>query len=171
MPLARHDWRYRRSNCPGDNFYSHASCEAWHDASEISVQQVNFYSHASCEAWPNICRAYITLSQFLLTCLLRGMTCRELWSEPRLNISTHMPLARHDDQKHSNQKKQEISTHMPLARHDRMELFHFSLIPLISTHMPLARHDESHHIRQTPDHDFYSHASCEAWQDSLPLWM
>ena len=56
-------------------------------------------------------------------------------------VSTHMPLARHDGEKHLYIfGKSIVSTHMPLARHDPL----FSLtIPVfvVSTHMPLARHD------------------------------
>ncbi len=38
------------------------------------------------------CRQY----EFLLTCLLRGMTLRIAYIPKRTYVSTHMPLARHD---------------------------------------------------------------------------
>ena len=37
------------------------------------------------------------ISKFLLTCLLRGMTTELCQLPERHRISTHMPLARHDD--------------------------------------------------------------------------
>ena len=33
-------------------------------------------------------------------------------------VSTHMPLARHDDNTRRNNVGNDVSTHMPLARHD-----------------------------------------------------
>ena len=78
-------------------------------------------------------------------------------------VSTHMPLARHDETGEEREMVAIVSTHMPLARHD----FISSILPLtsalflltcllrgmtpllsvryqswqVSTHMPLARHD------------------------------
>ena len=121
---------------------------------------------------------------FLLTCLLRGMT----WVANSLfnftNISTHMPLARHDGFTWQQIRKESISTHMPLARHDPVPNL-LSDDSTISTHMPLARHDSHAQYTDWDDristhmplarHDlvpcrqfhqrnnFYSHASCEAW--------
>ena len=101
----------------------------------------NFYSHASCEAWLILLAERIRLPV----------------------ISTHMPLARHDEvychisasmpnfYSHASceawlknrqrlYKVYEISTHMPLARHDQRTLER-RIRDSISTHMPLARHD------------------------------
>ena len=55
----------------------------------------------------------------------------------------------------------DISTHMPLARHDEASAENGPIME-ISTHMPLARHDLLFAISRTPDFNFYSHASCEA---------
>ena len=79
--------------------------------------------------------------QFLLTCLLRGMTKELTDEEIQLLVSTHMPLARHDGKKLIKAMQEAVSTHMPLARHDKS---HFLTLRLssVSTHMPLARHDE-----------------------------
>ena len=191
-----------------DNFYSHASCEAWRNVPWTAICSEHFYSHASCEAWLSLplfwilipyfyshasCEAWLIHTHgwngtdlFLLTCLLRGMTlysCRVTYLS---SISTHMPLARHDDMKHCYYTGLPISTHMPLARHDGFFELKF-LFKIISTHMPLARHDEnggtllgqpqtiSTHM-PLARHDrmvlcifqrywyFYSHASCEAWR-------
>ena len=59
-----------------------------------------------------------TLSWFLLTCLLRGMTLNRDVKRNIGKVSTHMPLARHDDCKTVWTLKNVVSTHMPLARHD-----------------------------------------------------
>ena len=55
----------------------------------------------------------------------------------------------------------EVSTHMPLARHDN---FVKTVSPYIgvSTHMPLARHDQLLLRWVKMIECFYSHASCEA---------
>ena len=55
----------------------------------------------------------------------------------------------------------EISTHMPLARHD-LTISESCADTRISTHMPLARHDIKPYILVIVRHHFYSHASCEA---------
>ena len=55
---------------------------------------------------------------FLLTCLLRGMTDKHKNVGRNLGVSTHMPLARHDQTLHSISHLDTVSTHMPLARHD-----------------------------------------------------
>ena len=57
-------------------------------------------------------------SKFLLTCLLRGMTRRTQTLAHIRNVSTHMPLARHDLEAMLEDCKRRVSTHMPLARHD-----------------------------------------------------
>ena len=79
---------------------------------------------------------------FLLTCLLRGMTIHHHRIHRQYSISTHMPLARHDVSFECIYSVNFISTHMPLARHDRMR---------------------SAALQGTGN--FYSHASCEAWQN------
>ena len=55
-----------------------------------------------------------------------------------------------------------ISTHMPLARHDDFTLILAYNKTIISTHMPLARHDAVTLLLVGCQQDFYSHASCEA---------
>ena len=55
---------------------------------------------------------------FLLTCLLRGMTLFNSTVTAPLIVSTHMPLARHDDEDAEEHFCGCVSTHMPLARHD-----------------------------------------------------
>ena len=148
-------------NC--QNFYSHASCEAWRGRIRNGPDVWNFYSHASCEAWPDAISGVCIVFQFLLTCLLRGMTKRWIMTDVFTIISTHMPLARHDMRSLARSTYFGISTHMPLARHD-ITWFTYVLSPAtflltcllrgmtkkayrlkswttISTHMPLARHD------------------------------
>ena len=228
MPLARHDNPTTSLDTIALNFYSHASCEAWHGIWYLNQGTKNFYSHASCEAWHIIYRNKKTF-----------------W------ISTHMPLARHDTPPLKSIVKTVISTHMPLARHDSYDI-HYQLREadfyshasceawpapwwkqrnwelflltcllrgmtisagvslagasflltcllrgmtsidaiaacisgflltcllrgmtvdmlrnpcafIISTHMPLARHDKMIFGNKAITHDFYSHASCEAW--------
>ena len=55
---------------------------------------------------------------FLLTCLLRGMTNATLFIPWYIQVSTHMPLARHDFIYLALAGTCRVSTHMPLARHD-----------------------------------------------------
>ena len=78
--------------------------------------------------------------KFLLTCLLRGMTQVVTILFLSCDISTHMPLARHD-------------IFSPILHFDKMK---------ISTHMPLARHDAYILLHVHSVLHFYSHASCEA---------
>ena len=63
-------------------------------------------------------RYYAAHQKFLLTCLLRGMTIKERDASAFVDISTHMPLARHDIRDVDAKNFISISTHMPLARHD-----------------------------------------------------
>ena len=58
-------------------FYSHASCEAWLPPDTSAPASPGFYSHASCEAWHASALWYVSFLEFLLTCLLRGMTYRK----------------------------------------------------------------------------------------------
>ena len=62
-------------------------------------------------------------------------------------VSTHMPLARHDRLVWHLGRHIYVSTHMPLARHDISDNF-APLTKLVSTHMPLARHDKLQTVRQ-----------------------
>ena len=77
---------------------------------------------------------------FLLTCLLRGMTLLPIYMIYPLMVSTHMPLARHDEEMQTQTKTILVSTHMPLARHDN-SYDGMNAFLSVSTHMPLARHD------------------------------
>ena len=59
--------------------------------------------------------------EFLLTCLLRGMTEHRCHKNPGvIGVSTHMPLARHDACVFLRPLRCRVSTHMPLARHDML---------------------------------------------------
>ena len=77
-------------------FYSHTSCEAWRCAMIPQNIPYHFYSHTSCEAWlrqRNACRHFV---KFLLTHLMRGVTCYYTWNSIWWIISTHTPHARRD---------------------------------------------------------------------------
>ena len=76
-------------------------------------------------------------------------------------VSTHMPLARHDAVCRNCPTCTDVSTHMPLARHDEA-VFKNQKLAIVSTHMPLARHDDLMNALLTIYCSFYSHASCEA---------
>ena len=78
-----------------------------------------------------------------------------------IEVSTHMPLARHDNYDTLATVDQLVSTHMPLARHDRATRT-ISIVCGVSTHMPLARHDTTSGTILYTVLRFYSHASCEA---------
>ena len=101
-------------------------------------------------------------NMFLLTCLLRGMTSQVNAQWDEVNVSTHMPLARHDCEFYVYTARAAVSTHMPLARHDRIERKIGVQNFRVSTHMPLARHDCRNHRDGQRLYGFYSHASCEA---------
>ena len=73
-----------------------------------------------------------------------------------------MPLARHDGTApRSKDYLMDVSTHMPLARHDLTGKESDNLTE-VSTHMPLARHDVASAASIALASSFYSHASCEA---------
>ena len=99
---------------------------------------------------------------FLLTCLLRGMTALSQQRSTFFTVSTHMPLARHDINGLPELHRQRVSTHMPLARHDgprasgRLPLWRFLLTCLLRgmTFFPCQINRQNR--------CFYSHASCEA---------
>ena len=185
MPLARHDNAAFATIDAALNFYSHASCEAWHmvyknkrKTANISTHMPlarhdymsnqphdcinNFYSHASCEAWPLLSFGICNPFNFYSHASCEAWQSRRLLKRLRCWISTHMPLARHDWSRDSLKIHKHISTHMPLARHDG---FFQNIQPSheISTHMPLARHDLDAPGSGQGGEDFYSHASCEAW--------
>ena len=141
MPLARHDKQKDDARAAYISFYSHASCEAWPFLLRLRSLFLRFYSHASCEAW------------------LRVENVRWAWWD----VSTHMPLARHDFMFFPFLIQLVVSTHMPLARHDQRRRQRFSR-KVVSTHMPLARHDTDDYGVIEDVVSFYSHASCEAWQ-------
>ena len=103
------------------------------------------------------------VSKFLLTCLLRGMTPAQSGRAGRLSISTHMPLARHDNHGAGCRYRQGkflltcLLRGMTVKRNEKNRIIEFLLTCLlrgmtnilpdlqhcnvISTHMPLARHD------------------------------
>ena len=62
----------------------------------------------------------------------------------------------------------EVSTHMPLARHD-FDWRAIGICVFVSTHMPLARHDRVSGKDALYLESFYSHTSCEAWPKKCVL--
>ena len=99
---------------------------------------------------------------FLLTCLLRGMTCEALRNGIRYAcVSTHMPLARHDDFEKIWDVLGWVSTHMPLARHDSLLVLEVSAHYKFLLTCLLRGMTQSQNIYSFISR-FYSHASCEA---------
>ena len=164
MPLARHDKVFHCKQGSNGNFYSHASCEAWHIRLSARrpitgflltclLRGMTFQRVAIREAFTflltcllrgmtrTLCGHNFTF-QFLLTCLLRGMTRLRCEKKANKEISTHMPLARHDD---GNPKRNWSDKNF--YSHASCEAWRF---------LPSASVSAFH---------FYSHASCEAWQD------
>ena len=141
MPLARHD---------GKGSYKH-------------YETLNFYSHASCEAWLNSLFDKLLCSIFLLTCLLRGMT-RIQWLKwlKVLFLLTCLLRGMTSTAQITLRCQKFLLTcllrGMTCIRDRLRRIF------IISTHMPLARHDNSVECFDNCTGDFYSHASCEAWQ-------
>ena len=78
--------------------------------------------------------------EFLLTCLLRGMT-RNRWQ---------------------NRDQKPVFLLTCLLRGMTLLRVIFFVVSEVSTHMPLARHDASASALLSPNPSFYSHASCEA---------
>ena len=123
--------------------------------------------------------------RFLLTCLLRGMTMNSGRAEYILSVSTHMPLARHDEHLRERHRQERMFLLTCLLRGMTQVtaekgcnskflltcllrgMTHFLLSNMhqwqVSTHMPLARHDISGMLLTFfVPLSFYSHASCEA---------
>ena len=119
MPLARHDKPDSNFWHLHNRFYSHASCEAWpsgerfrrsytvvsthmplarHDRNSLLlISCVNsFLLTCLLRGMTVYWQDALFVSRFLLTCLLRGMTPRQFPAWCQCQVSTHMPLARHD---------------------------------------------------------------------------
>ena len=79
--------------------------------------------------------------EFLLTCLLRGMTASVGLSTAQNMISTHMPLARHD-----------------ISMFPVLDLLYYFYSHASCEAWPMRTDTAPLHFH------FYSHASCEAWQ-------
>ena len=139
MPLARHDDNVLRE-------FEHLIVSthmplARHDKSLAGSTSTNSVStHMPLARHDSSCvLLLLRLTEFLLTCLLRGMTDYSITLTMSDMVSTHMPLARHDS-----------------------EILAVDPSYLVSTHMPLARHDDSLCPFSCLFPRFYSHASCEA---------
>ena len=111
----------------------------------MTYQDWNFYSHASCEAWPVPYRV----------------------KPRRKRISTHTPHARRDPHNatFSQSRGQFLLTR--LMRGVTFHICYYFFIYSISTHTPHARRDGGVPTGLTQNVNFYSHASCEAWQKQL----
>ena len=100
-------------------------------------------------------------AEFLLTCLLRGMTVTKKLYGVRFTVSTHMPLARHD-QWHVSGLRGFAFLLTCLLRGMTTRILTNLKSMTVSTHMPLARHDHRQYHATVCVLRFYSHASCEA---------
>ena len=100
--------------------------------------------------------------QFLLTCLLRGMTLGVMDGYIFPKVSTHMPLARHD--LYWDLLAREILAFLLTCLLRGMTVIRGknAVNIIVSTHMPLARHDKILSSVFFILYRFYSHASCEA---------
>ena len=100
-------------------FYSHASCEAWLSFNRLRHGCGSFYSHASCEAWLNGKWHCVLFSRFLLTCLLRGMTRNNDNTDNDNRFLLTCLLRGMTEMQTAITSVDYVSTHMPLARHDQ----------------------------------------------------
>ena len=118
MPLARHD--FLRPLSLRLNIVSTHMPLARHDiSSPFCLKKLQFLLTCLLRGMTAICDQSPSALQFLLTCLLRGMTeCLPPDILAQLGVSTHMPLARHDGINLTTCHNDGVSTHMPLARHD-----------------------------------------------------
>ena len=106
---------------------------------------------------------------FLLTCLLRGMTLNERLSVKTLSISTHMPLARHD-----NFCLTIEGNFSYFYSHASCEAWHFYMsICFYSknfySHASCEAWPQRSNLQEKIS-DFYSHASCEAWHRNISTY-
>ena len=163
MPHARRDAASQRITLTYWNFYSHASCEAWRIAAFLLPLCIYFYSHASCEAWPAGWLSSPPHLVFLLTRLMRGVTphIHAILSVPQFLLTRLMRGVTPSVQ--SWKVPDTISTHTPHARRDIFSWYYVNNFR-ISTHTPHARRDLNPPFRARLRQNFYSHASCEAWQ-------
>ena len=121
-------------------FYSHASCETWLLIVFLIYLFESFYSHASCETWP-----------------------RKMVVNAPPDVSTHMPLARHDvDFSSMSYVSQSFYSHASCEtwlrkRPDRLRYSRFLLTCLLRDMTASAD------FKTSSFSGFYSHASCETW--------
>ena len=175
MPLARHDRQIFGIVELHHRFYSHASCEAWPKSYKRIKSHSTFLLTCLLRGMTEKQFYKITDRKFLLTCLLRGMTIIGfLLILDYFQVSTHMPLARHD----KNLCK-EIDYDISFYSHASCEAWHNENIVNLGSLMSFYSHASCEawlpSLRGAHRHDrFYSHASCEAWQDpkkGIPLWL
>ena len=89
MPLARHDEIVLNSNRLVGCFYSHASCEAWHIRFWIIGAIYEFLLTCLLRGMTLLRQTIRRIFRFLLTCLLRGMTCFRWQVQPHLRFYSH----------------------------------------------------------------------------------
>ena len=164
MPLARHDVAGITNKKTIHNFYSHASCEAWPWPPYLVTGAFVFLLTCLLRGMTKASVTACLRLTFLLTCLLRGMTAAGGSQETNDDISTHMPLARHDYR------------HIAVVEHSRNFYSHASCEAWRNEYgrLPASGNFYSHASCEAwPNNNrlanisiyFYSHASCEAWQD------
>ena len=97
MPLARHDMIERQTL--NELFVSTHMPLARHDIPEYNIYRYEHQFLLTCllRGMTSSAADQLRTDQFLLTCLLRGMTPNGNSFRRNSGVSTHMPLARHDD--------------------------------------------------------------------------
>ena len=144
-------------------FYSHASCEAWPLPAQYHYREILFLLTCLLRGMTMLTRSITSITKFLLTCLLRGMTFRlrrvdifmgflltcllrgmtaiTLATCCLVTVSTHMPLARHDNIFiHKGMEGGSFYSHASCEAWRKQKAV-WGAITAVSTHMPLARHD------------------------------
>ena len=116
--------------------------------------------HTRHDQWREL--PWMQSKEFLLTRLIRGMTCSD---NPKALATPAFLLTRlirgMTGTYCAKWQKESISTHTPHTRHDSKAVTG-QTVPQISTHTPHTRHDSVWYHRILFFLNFYSHASYEA---------
>ena len=140
MPLARHDAIVFLSPSYLTSFYSHASCEAWHNHVKSCNLEFSFLLTCLLRGMTSTDVIAACISGFLLTCLLRGMTVISclLWPGTKFLLTC---LLRGMTSSFSNIVHNFCSFYSHASCEAWRHILSIMTWNKVSTHMPLARHD------------------------------
>ena len=123
----------------------------------------NFYSHASCEAWRETVLHFQIARPFLLTRLMRGVTVTMVVKASSLEFLLTRLMRGVTFRTVARSMSWTISTHTPHARRDRKGENDKAASGHFYSHASCEAWPALEILMET-EINFYSHASCEAWQ-------